>query len=120
MNNKFEDWMNNQFAPWALTVVLGTNFCVFMLILGQLAFGKWVMKNFEREVDKLACDSILNDIPKNSKGGYNNQPVGVDLDQIDILRGLSIIRSNDTGYKVSITALVREAIRDLFIKYNIN
>ena len=78
------------------------------------------MKNFEREVDKLACDSILNDIPKNSKGGYNNQPVGVDLDQIDILRGLSIIRSNDTGYKVSITALVREAIRDLFIKYNIN
>ncbi len=40
MNNKFEDWMNNQFAPWVLTVVLGTNFCVFMLILGQLAFGK--------------------------------------------------------------------------------
>ena len=78
------------------------------------------MKNFEREVAIAKCDSILNDIPKNSKGGYNNQPVGVDLDQIAILRGLSIIRSNDTGYKVSITALVREAIRDLFIKYNIN
>lgn len=78
------------------------------------------MKKFEREVDKLACDSILDDIPKNSKGGYNNQPVGVDLDQIAILRGLSIIRSNDTGYKVTISALVREAIRDLFIKYNIN
>jgi hypothetical protein len=40
MKNKFEDWMNNQFAPWALTVVLGTNFIVLMLILGQLAFGK--------------------------------------------------------------------------------
>jgi len=40
MNNKFDNWMNNQFAPWVLTVVFGTNFCVFMLILGQLAFGK--------------------------------------------------------------------------------
>jgi hypothetical protein len=40
MNNKFEDWMNNQFAPWALTMVLGTNFFVLILILGQLAFGK--------------------------------------------------------------------------------
>jgi hypothetical protein len=40
MNNKFEDWMNNQFAPWVLTMVLGINFFVFMLILGQLAFGK--------------------------------------------------------------------------------
>lgn len=40
MNNKFEDWMNNKFAPWALTVVFGTNFCVLILILGQLAFGK--------------------------------------------------------------------------------
>jgi len=78
------------------------------------------MKNFEREVAKLACDSILDDTPKNSKGDYNNQPVGVSLDQIVILRGLSIIRSNDTGYKVTISALVREAIRDLFIKYNIN
>jgi hypothetical protein len=78
------------------------------------------MKNFEREVAKLACDSILDDTPKNSTGGYNNQPVGVSLDQIVILRGLSIIRSNDTGYKVTISALVREAIRDLFIKYNIN
>lgn len=78
------------------------------------------MKNFEREVAKLACDSILDDTPKNSAGGYNNQPVGVSLDQIVILRGLSIIRSNDTGYKVTISALVREAIRDLFIKYNIN
>lgn len=78
------------------------------------------MKKFEREVDKLACDSILDDTPKNSAGGYNNQPVGVSLDQIAILRGLSIIRSNDTGYKVTISALVREAIRDLFIKYNIN
>ena len=77
------------------------------------------MKNFEREVAKLACDSILDDIPKN-KNGYNNQAVGVDLNQISILRGLSIIRSNDTGYKVTISALVREAIRDLFIKYNIS
>jgi hypothetical protein len=77
------------------------------------------MKNFEREVAKLACDSILDDIPKN-KNGYNNQAVGIDLNQIVILRGLSIIRSNDTGYKVTISALVREAIRDLFIKYNIN
>jgi hypothetical protein len=41
MNNKFEDWMNNQFAPWALTVVFSTNFCVLMLILGQLTFGKY-------------------------------------------------------------------------------
>jgi len=77
------------------------------------------MKNFEREVAKLASDSILDDIPKN-KNGYNNQAVGVDLNQIAILRGLSIIRSNDTGYKVTISALVREAIRDLFIKYNIS
>jgi hypothetical protein len=77
------------------------------------------MKNFEREVAKLACDSILDDIPKN-KNGYNNQAVGIDLNQIAILRGLSIIRSNDTGYKVTISALVREAIRDLFIKYNIS
>lgn len=77
------------------------------------------MKNFEREVAKLASDSILDDIPKN-KNGYNNQAVGVDLNQIAILRGLSIIRSNDTGYKITISALVREAIRDLFIKYNIN
>ncbi len=78
------------------------------------------MKNFEREVAKLARDSILDDIPKKSTGGYNNQAVGVSLDQIVILRGLSIIRSNDTGYKVTISALVREAIRDLFIKYNIS
>jgi hypothetical protein len=41
MNNKFEDWMNNQFAPWALIVVFSTNFCVLMLILGQLTFGKY-------------------------------------------------------------------------------
>jgi hypothetical protein len=40
MNNKFEDWMNNRFAPSVLTVVFSTNFCVLMLILGQLAFGK--------------------------------------------------------------------------------
>jgi hypothetical protein len=78
------------------------------------------MRNFEREVAKLTSDSILDDTPKNSTGGYNNQPVGVSLDQIAILRGLSIIRSNDTGYKVTISALVREAIRDLFIKYNID
>jgi len=39
-NTGFEDWMNNQFAPWALTMVFATNFIVFMLILGQLAFGK--------------------------------------------------------------------------------
>lgn len=45
MNNKFEDWMNNKFAPWALTMVFAINFIVFMLIFGQLAFGKWVMKN---------------------------------------------------------------------------
>ena len=32
--------MNDQFAPWALTVVFGANFIVFMLILGQLAFGR--------------------------------------------------------------------------------
>ena len=78
------------------------------------------MKEFKKEIDKLLCDSILDEQPKNSAGGYNNQPVGVSLDQIAILRGLSIIRSNDTGYKVTISALVREAIRDLFIKYNIN
>jgi len=40
MNNKFEKWMNDQFAPWVLTMVLGTNFIVIMLILGQLAFGR--------------------------------------------------------------------------------
>jgi hypothetical protein len=40
MNNKFEDWMNNQFAPWVLTVVFSTNYYAFMLILGQLVFGK--------------------------------------------------------------------------------
>lgn len=38
MNNKFDDWINNVLAPWAITVVFGTNFIVFMLILGQLAF----------------------------------------------------------------------------------
>jgi len=32
--------MNKQFAPWVLTMVLGINFCVLMLILGELAFGK--------------------------------------------------------------------------------
>lgn len=40
MKNKFENWMNDQFAPWALTVVFGTNFIVIMLILGDLAFGR--------------------------------------------------------------------------------
>ncbi len=34
MNNKFEEWMNNQFAHWALTMVFTTNFRVFMLIPG--------------------------------------------------------------------------------------
>lgn len=40
MNNKFENWMNDQFAPWVIRVVFGTNFIVFMLILGDLAFGR--------------------------------------------------------------------------------
>lgn len=40
MKNKFDNWMNDQFAPWALTMVFGTNFIVFMLIIGQLAFGR--------------------------------------------------------------------------------
>lgn len=38
--NKFENWMNNVFAPWVITVVFATNFGVFMLILAQLAFGR--------------------------------------------------------------------------------
>lgn len=40
MKNKFDNWMNDQFAPWVLTMVFATNFSVFMLILGQLAFGR--------------------------------------------------------------------------------
>ena len=40
MNNKFENWMNDQFAPWAIRVVFGANFIVLMLILGDLAFGR--------------------------------------------------------------------------------
>lgn len=40
MKNKFENWMNDQFAPWVLTVVFGTNFIVLMLIIGDLAFGR--------------------------------------------------------------------------------
>ena len=40
MNNKFENWMNYQLAPWAIRVVFATNFIVFMLILGDLAFGR--------------------------------------------------------------------------------
>lgn len=40
MNNKFENWMNDQLAPWAIRVVFATNFSVFMLILGNLTFGR--------------------------------------------------------------------------------
>ena len=42
MNNqdKFENYMNNVFAPWAVRVVLGMHWVAFMVILGDLAFGK--------------------------------------------------------------------------------
>lgn len=35
--------LNDQFAPWVIRVVFGTNFIVIMLILGDLAFG---LKNY--------------------------------------------------------------------------
>ena len=76
------------------------------------------MKNFEREVAKLAYDSILDDIPK-TKNQWQ-QSIGVDHEQMRLLRQLSIIRSNDVSYRVTVTALIREAIKDLFIKYNIS
>lgn len=40
MKNKFDKWMNDKFAPWVLTVVFSTNFIMFMLIIGDLAFGR--------------------------------------------------------------------------------
>lgn len=38
--SNFEKWMNDQFAPWVVTMVLGTNFIILMLILGDLVFGR--------------------------------------------------------------------------------
>ena len=62
--------------------------------------------------------SILDDIPKNKNQWQ--QSIGVDHEQMRILRQLSIIRTNETGYRITATALIREAIKDLFIKHNIN
>lgn len=38
MNNKFDDWMNNVLAPWAITVVFGANLGALLLIIGDIAF----------------------------------------------------------------------------------
>lgn len=51
MNNKFEDWMNNKFAPWALTMVFAINFIVFMLIFGQLDNKNYRIRNFGKDFD---------------------------------------------------------------------
>ena len=73
------------------------------------------MIKLEREIAKLPADSIFEDYAPVKKP--NNQAVGIDLDQIDILRQLAIRRTNDIGYKITVSALVREAVRDLFNKY---
>ena len=70
---------------------------------------------FEREIANLPADSIF-DETTSAKKSYNHS-VGIDLDQIDSLRQLAISRTNDIGYKITVSALVREAIRDLFNKY---
>lgn len=75
------------------------------------------MIKLEREVAKLPTDSIFEEYTSVKKS-YNHS-VGIDLDQIDILRQLAISRTNDIGYKITVSALVREAVRDLFIKYKI-
>ena len=45
--------------------------------------------------------------------------VNIKKDIYTDLQYLAIKRSNDTGYPISITMLVREAIADLISKYNI-
>lgn len=44
--------------------------------------------------------------------------VNIKKDIYTDLQYLAIKRSNDTGYPISITMLVREAIADLISKYN--
>lgn len=40
MDNKFENWMNDYFSDWVVTMVFATHFAVVMIILAQLACGR--------------------------------------------------------------------------------